>query len=758
MLNNNGFNGGISQMKTFQGGGNLQGSSQFQGGGQFQGGNTTFAGIGNNEQQPHIYGEHQNGNSSFYGVKTLNTAITYNQGFSDKNMMYGNNSFGRINTEMMEQNPNLYLTKNTMGNSSTIGNSDAQNSAPRNNVVLNNAVGYGDYQNSNNSLHFYNKDQSSTNYNNETLFTQVKQNVSIFGNKSKNNSPLFGNNLKSENKNATCNFRFYDFVSHDKSIFGNRLKDGKPLFMNNKNVNKQLTPSANEQHGNNYLLNNNNINNLVGSKSEKNYMNYNNDLKNDSSYGFNTSNEIIPKSVIMNRNNNINIGVNLPQNQVFGNTYNQNSNNLCSNINTIPSAQDDSTFIVGANNELNSTNFIYNNNFNPISENMQNEQYHMYNRNIVTGRDPMNHNFSPFHNAGVDGSTINTHDNLSYGNPMISSNHNMLRYSNVLPKGNYLPPNENTQMIGANVAINSTTHIPSGADTLMNDFSMNNAMHGIGFVGTQMNLNKNDIYYNSKGNMENQQNINFGNNNPKLEGQINTGDRNIFVNNAAHYETNENLLMENTQSNDALRNHCKEMVYSSHLQQDASNSSNNNNNNNNKENEIFFTNENEIMFEKKYVKEHGNEENEKENTQINKKKKIMFFNKDFIKSLELITNHNLNSYNENRSTIYSFPSTLSSNNAAFYMQAVDECKKGERFDVDVELYNKIFTKNRAEQTFSVLKNINVNKKINEQDIALDIYYPLLHVEKIKFRQSITPEYLYKPINAPFELGQIPTII
>ncbi|GAB67849.1 hypothetical protein PCYB_124150 [Plasmodium cynomolgi strain B] len=505
MLNNNGFNGGVNQMNEYQGGMNFQGNGPFPGGGQFQA-------SGNSEQRQHNYGELQNCNNDFYSVQKVN-AVNNNQGFPDRHVMYGNDSYGRP-PHTMEEIPNYYHAKGAMGGS------------PMGGIPMPPAEGgFNIYQNKNN-LPFFGKEQNGPNYNDQALFSQVKQNVSIFGNKTKNNTPLFGSNVKNATKADLPSVSLYDFVSHDKSIFGNRLKEGKPLFINEKNTNQSMQASPSQQHGNSYLMNNNNMHNMAGHGGDKNYMSYNYDAKGQVAYGMNPPNDMVHPNW---GGGNIN-GMNHPGNQLLGNAYNQ--NNFGTNMESVPPAH---------------------------------------------------------------------------------------------------------------------------------------AMH-------------------------------------------NTSTQNVG----------------------------KEINCASELQGE----------------EVLFTNENEIMFEKNYVREYGMEGN----TQMGKMKKILFFNKNFVKSLEQIASHNLNSYNENRSTIYTFPCSMSSNNVSFYMQAIEDCKKESRFDVDANLYNKIFTKQNMQQAFSVLKNINMNKKMDPRDIDLDIYYPLLHVERIKFRQPVTAEHSRKSAGAPFQLGQIPTVI
>lgn len=134
--------------------------------------------------------------------------------------------------------------------------------------------------------------------------------------------------------------------------------------------------------------------------------------------------------------------------------------------------------------------------------------------------------------------------------------------------------------------------------------------------------------------------------------------------------------------------------------------------------------------------------------------KVKFFNDNFLKFLKQITNHNINSYNINRSTIYDFPSSGPVNNSLFYINAIEECRKAERFDVSDDVYHKIISLNQTND-MTVIKNMNKNKKINIRDLDLDIYYPLLHVEQIKFRQSNQEQNIFAAINENFEPGNIP---
>ncbi|SBS88213.1 conserved Plasmodium protein, unknown function [Plasmodium malariae] len=264
------------------------------------------------------------------------------------------------------------------------------------------------------------------------------------------------------------------------------------------------------------------------------------------------------------------------------------------------------------------------------------------------------------------------------------------------------------------------------------------------------NLNKNNAFYsnissgvigNVSGVGKMEQGKNLSCNSLKRSSQVVVGNTNLS--NPFNYNGNSHFPVGG--QNDTTKNELNEMVSQIQFNNNNDNSNDNNNNNDsNKLNEIPFTNENEILFEQNYI-------------QNNLKKRILFFNENFIKSLESINNHNLNSYNENRSTIYTFPCSEPFNNAIFYIKGIEECKNGDRFDVDNALYNKIILKNNTFE-FTVLKNINNNEKINHEDIALDIYYPLLHVEKIKFRQPLTAEISNQQIHTPFELGKIPTVI
>ncbi|ANQ09592.1 Uncharacterized protein PCOAH_00043730 [Plasmodium coatneyi] len=619
MLNNNGFNGGVNQMNEYQGGMNFQGNGPFPGGGQFQS-------TSNSEQRQQNYGQLQNCNNDFYGVQKVN-AVSNHQGFADRNVMYGNGSFGRPPPPPpVGEIPNYYNANGAMS-----GN-------PMGGIPMPPADGgFNMYQNKNNSQPFFGKEQNGPNYNDQALFSQVKQNVSIFGNKTKNNAPLFGNNVRNTTKLDVPSVSLYDFVSHDKSIFGNRLKEGKPLFSNARNMNQSMGTTPCEQQSNSYLPSNNNVHNVSAYGGDKNYMNYNYDAKGQATFGMNPSNYMVSPSMGQ------------PGNQLMGNTYNQ--NNLGANMESVPPTQN--TYGVVGSNTFGATNFSYPQSCNALQQNMQNEQYPMY---------------------GAGGaSTMNTYASSAYGNQIVVGN-NMSSHPNLLSSGGFHPSVGNNNMCGP----------PVGGTTQME---------------MQMQM----------------QSVNFPNNGP-------------------NYNANSSVAMQNT----STQNPGKEQNCVSELQGE----------------EVLFTNENEVLFEKNYIKQYGMEGD----SQMGKIKKILFFNKNFIKSLEQIASHNLNSYNENRSTIYTFPCSMSSNNVTFYMQAVEDCKKESRFDVDEDLYNKIFSKQNMQQAFSVLKNINMNKKMDQQDIDLDIYYPLLHVEKIKFRESITAEHSRALPGAPFQLGQIPTVI
>ncbi|EUD69184.1 hypothetical protein C922_00047 [Plasmodium inui San Antonio 1] len=647
MLNNNGFNGGVNQMNEYQGGMNFQGNGPFPGGG------AQFQATGNNEQRQHNYGELQNCNNDFYGVQKVN-AVSNQQGFPNRNMVYTNDSFGKP-LPPMEQISNYYHARGAMS-----GN-------PMGGIPMSPADGgFTMYQNKNNSIPFFGKEQNGPNYNDQALFSQVKQNVSIFGNKTKNNTPLFGNNMKSATKVDLPTVSIYDFASQDKSIFGNRLKEGKPLFAGGRNTNQSMEAPPNQQHSNSYLLHNSNVHSMAGHGGDKNYMNYNYDAKGQAMFGMNPSNNMMPPNWGGGNISGMNHPGNHPGNQLIGNAYNQ--NNLGGNMQSAPPVQ--GAYGVVGSNAFGQNNFSYPQNCNAMQPNMQNEQYAMY--------------------GSGGAAAINQYGNYAYGNQMVGGN-NMSSYPNLLPSGGFDPSSGNSNVCGA---------------------------AGAGTPQMQMQI----------------QSVHLPNNGRRMEGQINTGDGNGSMSHAPDYGANSGVPMHNT----STQNAGKEPNGASELQGE----------------EVLFTNENEIMFEKNYIRQYGMEGD----TQMGSMKKILFFNKNFVKSLEGIASHNLNSYNENRSTIYTFPCSMSSNNVAFYMQAVEDCKKESRFEVDADLYNKIFSKQNMQQAFSVLKNLNMNKKMDQQDIDLDIYYPLLHVEKIKFRQPVNPELSRKASAAPFQLGEIPTVI
>ncbi|CAD2111919.1 hypothetical protein YYG_04368 [Plasmodium vinckei petteri] len=609
MFPNNGFNGGVNQMNSYQ----------------------------NNNTIPY-----QNNNENFYQNNGNIMQGGYNNGLV--NNMYGN--------DFMNKNMNNY-------NNDIFGNS------------MNNMPNMNNGQNQNN-FYFSNKNDNINIPNQKPIFTQTKQNVSIFGNKPKN-TPLFANNnnnIRNEPKfdrpNQTSNFRFNDYVGKDKSIFGNRIKEGKSLFANSNNMN-QFPNSVNNNmnYGNNI-----NYAGIDNSIPNNNYVNYNCDSRGIPQNMMNPCNFNDPMT------KNMNFMMNAQNNKINNNpymNYNMNSNNsVAGNFNI---GENNST-IPGVNN---------------LSYNMQ--------TNLAAGGNTMNiGNFNNMNNP------YNTYD-------MEGRNQNMINY-----------PQFNTQ---------------SGLN-MDNKFINNN-------VGTMQNY-QNMLQNNNMNNAGN-----FGLNNPNL-----LNPHNNPLNSGIMQDNNKNIMGQNYNFNNPdFRNQIIQPTspdsnpnYNNNTTnlgiQEMKNDTKNMENKNNEDNGILFTNENEIMFEKNYA-------------QIDKTKKIKFFNENFIKSLELINNHNLNSYNENRSTIYTFPISQLFNNASFYLKAIEECKKGERFDVDSQLFDKIFSKNIS-KNFTVLKNIDTTK-INEKDFDLSIYYPLLHVEKIKFRKpSEAPQNINQLLASPFELGKIPTVI
>ncbi|ETB62952.1 hypothetical protein YYC_00569 [Plasmodium yoelii 17X] len=610
MFPNNGFNERIDQVNSYQ----------------------------NNNRNPY-----QNNNENFYQNPGNIIQGGYNNGVV--NNMYGN--------DFMNKNMNNY-SNDIFGNS------------------MNNMPNMNNSQNPNNNLYFSNKNDNINFPNQKPLFTQTKQNVSIFGNKPKN-TPLFANNnVIGESKfgrpNQTSNFRFNDFVGKDKSIFGNRIKEGKSLFSNSNNMN----------YGNNinYVgiensVPNNNINSL--NNQNNNYVNYNCDSR------------VIPQNVVnpCNYNDpmakNMNFMMNAQDNKMNNNPYmNYNMNGNNSVVGNFNIGENNST-ISGINNLSYNMQGHINSGDNIMNGGGFNNMNTAYNTYDISGKNPNIINYPQF----------NGQSNLNMDNKFINNNvGNMQNYQNILQNNNM-----------NNVA----------------NFGLNNS----NLLGSHNNiLNSGIIHDNNKNIME--QNYNFNN----IDFRNQAIQPNIPDSNPQYNNNTANLGIQEMNNNNNMKNNTNDME--------------------NKNNEILFTNENEIMFEKNY-------------TQIDKTKKVKFFNENFIKSLEQINNHNLNSYNENRSTIYTFPISQLFNNASFYLKAIEECKKGERFDVDSQLFDKIFSKNIS-NNFTVLKNIDTNK-INEKDFDLSIYYPLLHVEKIKFRNpSETPQNINQLLASPFELGKIPAVI
>ncbi|SBS86240.1 conserved Plasmodium protein, unknown function [Plasmodium ovale] len=640
-----------------------------------------------------------NNNDGFNGGINQINSYQNNINSIDSNMnMFQNSSSNNNSNEYCNMN-NLYGGGDDSLNRNMIQTSYSNNVLGN---TTNNISCINNSQNKN-SFNFYGKEETP-NCHQEALFTKVKQNVSIFGNKMKN-TPLFGNNIRNEMKRGTLTgvvtgnnmggttgrtsemetIRFNDFVSRDKSIFGNRLREGKPLFSSIKNVNPTL-PSTHQNL--NYDVSRN-MSNWGGHNSS--YTNYSSDPKNASSYMYNScvGNDAMGRNVhSMGGASGMSNMMQEQGNPMF-NTYNSN----------IASRAQENLPTVGAPMYLG--NFNYNGGGIGAGISGGNSLQAAYLQNSMVNSVTESQNCAPFSAQNV----MNSHDNLSFNmnNTGILPNYSNFLLSNNAPSGgNNNNPNNS-----------SSSH----------QFSVSNS----NIISELNTLPSGDLFYINKNKTEQEPNVNYNNsdfNNQTITANV-TSEHFNFSNRSNYVGENEN---------DITKNSTKEIEGKNILNEDSSKLS---------EVEVPFTNNNEVMFEKNYIQ--------------NVKKKILFFNNKFMKSLELINNHNLNSYNENRSTIYNFPCSSSFNNSIFYLKAVEECKCGERFDVNNELYNKLFCKNLYNE-FTVLKNINMNEKINIQDFDLNIYYPLLHVEKIKFRKSITTEDSYKHVSGPFELGKIPTVI
>ncbi|CRH01188.1 conserved Plasmodium protein, unknown function [Plasmodium relictum] len=601
-----------------------------------------------------------------------------------------------------------------------------QNNNNNNNSNNNNFFNMLSNLDDNNNSHSYTSNFFSknviTNDNNINMFDNLNNNLPFnnFQNKSCVN---FFSKVETPNNNSEV---LFTEVKKNISIFGNKLKNS-PLFANtsgieNKNGNnnfrfddyvskdksifgnrlKERKPLfTNIKNENSLSLNDENLNYATNENitqlgnQNNNFMNYNYDQK-KFSYIFNScDNNDFTKHI----NNEIN-----EKNNLFRNVCNPVSLNIENNSNIKSINPFANNTIINESPNLSICTDINSNNYNSIQNNIQYPYlYHnTNNKNILSP------NCTPFNEQNI----INTQTNLFNEKNNFSYNeiNNLSNYSNMLPSNiaNYAVNNSNTNIPNQN-NINITENFLKEQNSNTNIIASNNFMSN-----ADINLNKNELFYNQnkitqKGNFDLRYNDQIISNNN--------------INSSIEYNTNPNFIL-----GESGVNSLKELERTN---QDG------------KLNETSFTSENEILFERKYI----------ENTE----KRVLFFNNNFIKSLELINTHNLNSYNENRSTIYTFPYYESFNNGIFYIKAIEECKKAERFDIDDDLYNKIFSKNDGNE-MKVLKNININEKIDNENMKLSIYYPLLHVEKIKFRQPLSLDNSNKPINNNFELGKIPTVI
>ncbi|SBS97217.1 conserved Plasmodium protein, unknown function, partial [Plasmodium malariae] len=168
MLNNNGFNGGLNQVNAFQ---NSSVPSQ-NSSSHIQNSSALFPNRAN--KTPNLCNSMfvSNNNNFWNGMKNTNSNIN-------------DSTEGVINSMYVDEHFNRGpLAHDYSSNSNMLGNSI------NNNIDINNLQS---------NINFFMNNEEGRNYNNQdVLFTQVKQNVSIFGNRPKN-SPLF-NNVTRENR------------------------------------------------------------------------------------------------------------------------------------------------------------------------------------------------------------------------------------------------------------------------------------------------------------------------------------------------------------------------------------------------------------------------------------------------------------------------------------------------------------------------------------------------------------------------------
>lgn len=731
-----------------------------------------------------------NRNSNIGFSNNVNPAHSVNVG---ENLVPRGTYFFNKNGQIEGENANMMWGRNEppMNNVMYPGNNmNPIPPPPYSNTVSNMGMGY----------------RSSTQQNCASgLFSEVKKNVSIFGNRVVQ-GPLFAKVDPAIKKHREEAFVLSNYVNADKSIFGNRLKENKPLFTKKISLNNSYIESYNSPS--------------IGSMR---------DIIRKNSYGERNKENVIFMPGQMGANQSAqgdNFFRSLHENKgcsTFGNKgiSNINAGEMCNNM-------------VGGNNGafffnkgISEQNTFYPDSaFNPGESSMSNVFYMNNNTNAFQVGD---------HNNEVNNSVAYTHAPANFGNVPGAPNGTMLTSPacmNISQTGLINPEMNNNFMqnafgCGAN-RINQQNMMAAQVYEMNRQNVMNAQLNAMNEQTNFMNAPLNNTTANQPTNF-----IEASCNIPKnvfLPTEINDATSVKNTNNvtAIPFTNNASVTVVNGVSEEINKsiNQCNEFKLGEKQIEQASvgstcvpptvstsisytnndnNSSNNNNNNNTIKEEVSVskkeennTDANKLLKDQArvetnlnhsdvaHVKESvtGTEENTPNNVLVDKiatniqavkipsiyknkieaekeyikndKKKVSFFNSEFLKTLEEKNVSAFNNYEANRSTIKTFPCFQSCDNGEFYRKVIEECKKEERFEIDDELYKKTLSINQKKER-TILKKVNGD--ISTDLFDLPIYYPLLHLEKIEFREPLSSVDKSKNNVMPtFELGKIPTVI
>lgn len=747
-----------------------------------------------------------------------------------------NPSHGMNVGENMGQRGNYFFKKNGPIEGENANVMWCRNESSMNNVMYHghnmNAVPAPPYSNPVNNMGM--DYRSNTQQNNSSgLFGEVKKNVSIFGNRVVQ-GPLFAKVDPAIKRNREEVFVLSNYINADKSIFGNRLKENKPLFnkkiaLNNSYIESYNSPSigsmrdiirknsygernkeniifmpgqmgANQStQGNNFFrplhenkecstFGNKGISNMNANEMCNNMVGGNNNtfFFNKGISGHNTfypGPPFTPGESSMNNVFYMNNNANTFQTGVHNNEMNNNVvyPHASANFGNVSGAPSGTMLTPPVNMNISQAGLInpeMNSNFMPnafdCGANRMNQQnmmaaqvYEMNRQNMMNVQLNNTNRQENLINAQLNTMNVQTNFmNASLNNTTVNQTANFMEASCNIPNNAFLT-----------TGINDATSVKNTNVVTTMPFTNSQSVASVNGVGEEINksinqcnelkLNEKQIEQASVGstcvpptistsvsytNNDNNNNNNKNNNNNDNNDNINNNDNNnnnkeeVSVSKKEENNTNTNEVLKG-QAGEETKLHASEV---DHVKESVTGAETNTTNNvvtdkiatNIKAVNIPSMYKNKIEAEKEYIK--------------NDKKKVSFFNSEFLKTLAEKNVSAFNNYEANRSTIKTFPCFQSCDNGEFYRKVIEECKKEERFEIDDELYKKTLSINQKKER-TILKKVNGD--ISTDLFDLPIYYPLLHLEKIEFREPLSSVDKSKNNVMPtFELGKIPTVI